>query len=329
MKYQSTPKSLLRETGSFCLAFLSCLLLAAVAHAMPAESSWRTFQQPKGSSLSGFQFTGRAQGDEWLDWYETKDGKIFLQNPKTGGYEYAVLKDGGSGKKSVTQLGLSGILVGTPSVKPPEVSFDDVVRMWEDLRLLEGVEFPLNEQEPRPPKWRFPTLIILVNFTDFQGLGPSHYRRKVFGSEPFTVNHYYAEVSRGLVQFDPAPEGQGTANDGVVTVQLDYDNPAPNQVWGGDQRLRDELRKSTLIDALTLVDQNVDFAHFDSNSDGGLSHNELQLIFVWANPRGQYKVWPHASSFQNMEEAHWDGVRVGDYDDQGRYVVMLKSGHIW
>jgi hypothetical protein len=71
--------------------------------AAPAFQGVRTFIQSDGSS-----FQGHIQGDEYMNWIETKDGNIVVYNKKDQNYDYAIIKNDNlkpSGKKYTKTYG--------------------------------------------------------------------------------------------------------------------------------------------------------------------------------------------------------------------------------
>jgi len=76
---------------------LSLLLTFEFLFSAPAFSIVREFQQSDGTV-----FTAKAQGDEFLNWVETKDGDILKYSEKNKNFEYAKIEDSklkGSGIK--------------------------------------------------------------------------------------------------------------------------------------------------------------------------------------------------------------------------------------
>ena len=68
--------------------FLGISLICTLLAAAPAFHGVRTFIQSDGSS-----FQAHMQGDEYLTWIETADGKILVYNKKDQNYDYAVITD--------------------------------------------------------------------------------------------------------------------------------------------------------------------------------------------------------------------------------------------
>ncbi len=71
------------------MRFLSLLfLMVELLYSAPALSVVRDFRQSDGST-----FQAKAQGDQYLNWIETKDGDILRYNENSRDFEYATIKD--------------------------------------------------------------------------------------------------------------------------------------------------------------------------------------------------------------------------------------------
>lgn len=288
------------------------LLLAETALAVPADRAWRTFLQPDKTV-----FIGRENGDDFLVWYETKGGIVFLYNPKSGGYEYAVRKKGRGG---LPCLRPSGILVTDPPGRLKPIR-ERVAREIRELRrAVSEASVPLIEPGEAwfyRPKAVFPLLLVQVDFADTPStLSAEWWSEKFFSSGEDSVNTYYREVSRGRARFEPCGEFEGVADDGIVRVVLDGVHPFP-----GDDR---EAAQAVVVDALDKADEYVDFSLLDEDDDGNLSSDELQLVVVFAGPLGDDRrlgVWPHAWWFGHSPPIH-DGVTMSFADAGGTYAVL-------
>lgn len=140
-----------------------------------------------------------------------------------------------------------------------------------------------------------PLLLVRVNFSDYQfNNNASVWADKIFGNSESQLNHYFREVFYNQFYFSPASEsnttGSGSSNDGIITVTLNINHPDPGGT-SGDYHAH-------LKDAITLADPFVDFSSFDSDNDGTIEYNELQIMFIWAgfeSATGQAPgAWAHA-----------------------------------
>ena len=64
------------------------VLLVSSLFAAPAFNGMQEFKQENSEV-----FSGRLQGDEYLNWIETSNGSIVMFNNKTKTYDFAVIKD--------------------------------------------------------------------------------------------------------------------------------------------------------------------------------------------------------------------------------------------
>ena len=98
---------------------------------------------------------------------------------------------------------------------------------------------------------------------------------KMFGTSDGQLNHYLDETTYGKYQFTPATETSGCTNDGVITVSMAENHP--------DTRNYDDKRYDCYAAAaITEADSYVNFAAYDTDSNGKLSVSELQVIFLVA-----------------------------------------------
>jgi len=120
-------------------------------------------------------------------------------------------------------------------------------------------------------------LVVRVNFNDYSFTSSaSVWANKIFGTTSGNLNHYYGEISNGTFQFAPAAESDG-ASDGIVTTTINSNHPGNDDPANNDYHLW-----NTFKTALSQVDSKVNFSTFDTNSDGAISKDELQIIFLVA-----------------------------------------------
>ena len=124
-----------------------------------------------------------------------------------------------------------------------------------------------------------PLLVILVTFNDLTtpaGLTEAATAGRVFGPDFPNLAGYFTATSFGKMTFNPAPEGCGTANDGVVTV-----NVGANGTWLGQA---DHTENRTVLDAVNALGC-VNFALYDRNSDNKLTDDEVSFLLIDATTR--------------------------------------------
>ena len=94
----------------------------------------------------------------------------------------------------------------------------------------------------------------------------------MFGTSDGQMNHYLNETTYSKYQFTPANETSGCSNDGVVTVSMTENHPdTQNNSWA-----------CYAATAIRAADSSVNFAAYDTDSNGKLSVTELQVIFLIA-----------------------------------------------
>ena len=112
-----------------------------------------------------------------------------------------------------------------------------------------------------------PMLVIYASFTDtpFPAAMPvATAAARFFGGFP-SVRDYFLNESFGRAVLTPAAESEGTANDGIVQVNIASDKAVFGALDIGDQNKQ----------LLQAADPSVNYASFDSNGDGTLTGSEL------------------------------------------------------
>ncbi len=81
---------------------------------------------------------------------------------------------------------------------------------------------------------------------------------KIFGTSEGQLNNYLYETTYNNYQFSPASESHGCSNDGVITVNMNENHPnTQNNSWA-----------CYAAKSITDTDSNVNFASFDTDSNG-------------------------------------------------------------
>ncbi|MCK5848171.1 MAG: M6 family metalloprotease domain-containing protein, partial [Caldisericia bacterium] len=159
-----------------------------------------------------------------------------------------------------------------------------------------------------------PLIIIRVEFDDYQFQSPSlTWSNKIFGDSESELNHYMNEISYGSFQFVPAIETEGVA-DGMITVHLNENHPG---------MLEDHIDR--LATAAQLADAYIDYSHYDSNNNGALDRNELQIMFLVAGGERATSanpgIWAHKWCMYggNATPPTVDGVSIMNCSYDGGY----------
>jgi len=138
-----------------------------------------------------------------------------------------------------------------------------------------------------------PSLVLLVQFANQASLGttPADWHNRFFGSSD-SLADYYDEVSFGNVEFVPANETHGTANDGVVGwLTLPTNHPNTQGSTG-------TANQQLTADAINAANPYVNFASYDTNHNGLISNDELHITVIPAGWEasagcGTPAVWGH------------------------------------
>ncbi len=163
-----------------------------------------------------------------------------------------------------------------------------------------------------------PLAVIRIEFDDYQfDSSASEWNQKIFGSNEGGLNDYYHEISYGTFQFRPATETNGE-NDGIITVHLDENHP-------------DELQTKIdrLKNAAILADEYIDFAQYDTDKNGAISSNELQIMFLVAGGElatsAHPGIWAHQWCMDtsiNVGPPKLDNVTLMSCDYEGVYAAF-------
>ncbi len=161
-----------------------------------------------------------------------------------------------------------------------------------------------------------PLVVILVDFTDKKIANiDSYWSQQLFGTSPGELNHYFNEISQGSFSFSKATENSGNINDGIIKVTLATAHPDPVNGIGNFQN-------DIAHPALAAADPYINFASYDTNFNGEIERNELQIMFLTAGGEQatglRPGIWAHMS-YINGES--FDGVSVMQYPT-GSYTVF-------
>ena len=164
---------------------------------------------------------------------------------------------------------------------------------------------------------KIPLLVVRVQYNNacFNS-DETTWASKMFGTSDGQMNHYLAETTYDKYQFTPATETSGCSNDGVITVNMPENHPnTQKNSWA-----------CYAAKAITEADSSINFAAYDTDSNGKLSVSELQVMFLVAggesasginSPGG---VWGQATSI--FCDANGDGVVTVE---SGEYYMTLDN----
>lgn len=307
----------------------------SLAEAVSVNPQREVVVQPDGTAVEVLPV-----GDEFNLWWELPTGETVLFDTE-GFVRLAVLDQEGrlAFGPRVHAAGAIGALSAWPKHLRPNASgwgFGERLPVLPFSRPA-GVQ-PVSTAQVQA------VLVILVAFTDRQPVSsqPSDFAGLFFSGER-SARAYFSQATLGKVTLQPAAESHGTANDGVVGW-LSLNMPHPNRGITGskdpsvtDQQKKEAAHRMRLAvkAAIEAADPFVNFSLFDTDRNGAISRRELALVVVTAgyessfggyNPTYSPANWGHRWSLGNFNDGVGvvpgpvvDGVRVGDYADDGGY----------
>lgn len=285
----------------FVLIFSFCMF--STVSAAPAAPIDHTLTQPDGST-----FTARQWGDEWSNGFETIEGFTILQT-QDGWWAFAELA--ADGKLVPVLEGEQPVLVG--EALSTDIPLHVRPMIESSGQTLRGVPVERSSNIGTQP-----TLVLLASFSDRPGTYPfGTFANSIFGATN-SVKDYYLKASFNQLTLAPAAETHGTTNDGVVGwLPLGYNHPNTGVTTSSDNQL-------IVKNALIAADSYVNYASFDTNSDGFISINELHLVVVVAGFERAYSdsspsVWAHSWNLYNVTPPTLDGKVLGDPSHNGSY----------
>ncbi len=282
----------------------------------PVDTSPHVLTQPDGAT-----FSARAVGDAVSHAIETLDGYTVVQ-VSSGRWEYA------DGRAANGKLKTSGRSVGQDRPAPGTAKHQRDVAPTPTTTLVPEA-FNTGTQ---------PTLVILVQFTNQASIGstPAQWSGKYFGSGS-SVRSYYRQASGNQLDFAPAAESNGQANDGVVGwLTLPYAHPN----FGSDYTAVVNgviAEKQLTKDAIVAADPYVDYSAYDTNGDGNIQPSELHVTVIVAGyesaPVGACGpgVWGHKSNLYGTYTPLVDNVWTGNwgYTQFGEWHRTCTAGSTW
>ena len=159
-----------------------------------------------------------------------------------------------------------------------------------------------------PSKNEIPTLVVVMNWTNYSETDPLIWHNKIFNKQENSINRWYYDSTNVNIELVPVTESSGSANDGVIIVSMGKSHPGgQNDVSFRDTEIRNAITSVSVVNS-------VDFAALDTDSDGILNRRELQIIFVVAGGEEAYgdspskSIWAHAWAFDSAPQV--DGVFV-------------------
>ena len=254
--------------------------------AVPARrGQWRTI-----TLTDGTRVRAELKGDEFVNFWQTEDGRKFVRNGSTSRYvpaDIEALKAKAAERREAVKLGSSRQNAPARTMCTRAGS----AYTGEKKGLVILVEFP-DMQFTAGSRELYGQIINGRNYSD-TGLG-------FIGS----VRDYFNDQSQRVfdLTFDIA---------GPVMMPEGY------AAYGGDTPYQDANIAAMLRYALNAVDDEVDYTRYDWDGDGQVE----QVFFIYAglgqaNGGDDNTIWPHKSAVTNEAGTGYivlDGVRIFDY----------------
>ncbi len=259
------------------LTLILLLISSMTLQAGPVAPLVVELSQPDGTTFSAV-----PRGDEYANWMETTDGHTVIE--ENGTWYYA-------GKDNKGRLISTGARVGTLSV----IELQSMPRHLMPPRSPEADKpykiRKIKRQKSSGARSSAPAeglvshtqyvLTILVDYSDISlSYNKNDFQPLIYGDNVVSVKDFYLKNSYNGFTINAPAETQGTPNDGIIRVARPVAHP--NQ--GNDfDTSRTEARA-----IVSLADQHINFASYDSNGDGVVSADELSIMIILAGYEGGY-----------------------------------------
>ncbi|MBN2258665.1 MAG: M6 family metalloprotease domain-containing protein [Anaerolineaceae bacterium] len=272
---------------SISLALVCALLFTARVEASPAAPVAFELPQPDGSTV----FTARQWGDEYNNGVETVEGYSILQL-EDGWWAYAELRE--DGLLAPALGGEAPRLVGIDAPDGLKLHLRSQV-MNENPHSPAAMDLamPSLESTDAPTLTTLKTLVLLADFNNVTPTyTPASFQSLMFSTTASSVRKYYREASFNNLDIVPAEETCGTSNDGITNwTELGYDHPNTGDSTG-------TANYDIVKNVLTANNGCINFASFDTNSNGYIETSELVIVVVVGGYERAYtpstpNIWAH------------------------------------
>ncbi|MGF1573603.1 MAG: M6 family metalloprotease domain-containing protein [Sumerlaeia bacterium] len=258
--------------------------------------------QPNGTTITAY-----PKGNMLASWSETEEGFTIVPT-ESGEWFYAV-------KNAEGQLVPSKIAVGSATEADKSALQKGLKPERDSAYQLPLLEDPLNfkSEQGKLGTTQVPMLVVLVNFQDISfTYTTAQFQNLAFGPTN-SINEFYNFHTYGQLEFVPAKETHGVANDGMVEVTLAMNHPNFGNNYSAPERTQ------LLDQAILAANPFINFAAYDTNDDGIVSSVELSIMYIIAGYETAFggltgaktpNVWGHVSSYTSPTV---DGVRSNRY----------------
>lgn len=280
----------LRTLAKFaCLLALVSAATTQIAYASLADPDFQNYTLDSGAYKKL-----ALRGDEYFSWYESMNGNVYLS--QDGEIYYATFDAYSYLVPSIYTINdfpdenFRILNIQDPAVIAAVEAQSSMGEMHMHEATAGILEDPAGTEGIFPPAPTTNLLTVLIGFNDVQLIGSlAHYDDIIYN----VTNQYYVDVSRGQFNYTRASETQGNAGDGIIQVNLNQNHPDP----------QGSADRNVLADALDAADPYINFADYDTNDDGQVVTEELNIMFVFAGwetasagtSRGP-SVWAHVTS---------------------------------
>ncbi len=288
----------------------TCFFAAtAITFAMPAKPGLTTYTQADGTEISVYH-----HGDEFGHYFTSSDGYL-LDYGADGYFRYVTNNNSintvsdvvahNISERTDKEIALTGSLdkhqllsnvnreIRTKSNnRPLHTGTDELTQDFPTSGIVKSiailVEFSDNSFTLENPRQQFDDQVNKINYNDHGADG--------------SVRDYFYASSNGM--FEPRFDVYGP-------VKL----PKPMSYYGADVTRIDDNAHMMLVDACTLLDDEVDFSQYDTNGEGMVDNVYIFYAgYGEADGGSANTVWPH--SYDLVQEditVYCDGVRLNHY----------------
>ncbi|MCJ8269263.1 MAG: M6 family metalloprotease domain-containing protein, partial [Psychrosphaera sp.] len=292
----------------FSAFLLCCFSFFSVASVTVAPNEF-TLHQP-----NGYSFKAKAKGNINHNWVETLAGKsikkvgdswFYLKLDSQNRSYVSSSKVGSLSPKAIELLPDAKtfprpVVAARPALIKPklkETILPSGQVVYSNIETISNTQAAVSSQN---------MLVLLVSFTDQS----FKYDRASFDALMYGdsgVQAYFKASSYNNFELVRVAETQDVDNDGFVSVTLAMDHP--NAKFGSVEMIQG---------AIGAADEFIDYASFDSDSNGTISAKELSIVMIVAGYEQSFsaeasaspRVWGHAASTTPVTH---DGVSLAPY----------------
>ncbi|WP_017413616.1 M6 family metalloprotease domain-containing protein [Clostridium tunisiense] len=262
------------------------LAISKDVQAVPANNKSRVVAQP-----NGVEFKATLSGDEKLNYLVGEEGSI-LTKGNDDYWHYSNMKYG-----QLIPLEEKYNIDGVPEQRVTKDNLGQKLQIQRPLLAKKARISAYNSNRTPAPIQK--ALVLLVQFNDVKlSYSSESWYDSIFNLNSKSLSKYYKDNSFNKINFQPVQESEGTSNDGVINVTLNYNHPN----YGGKL----EGIQYNIRDVLVQANTYINFKDYDKDGDGKLTAEELHLVIVVAGQEAstlyeepyvyEPSIWAHKSS---------------------------------